>query len=122
MYLSQVGMISCPLAQFQMSFTSLLQEAEMDSPFLLMYAKAVKLSSFNKKYSLYRNLLCRKGSLQLKEVYVAFIFDAIPSTSNFYHLICTSPAFQLCIRKNCKIKMWKLNGWKSIKNASYPPL
>ena len=37
--------ISCPLAQFQMSFTNLLQEAKMVCPFLLMYAAAVVLSS-----------------------------------------------------------------------------
>ena len=44
--------ISFPLAQFQMSFTTLLQEAEMVPPFLLMYATAVVLSSFNNTCSL----------------------------------------------------------------------
>ena len=40
-----------------------------------------------------------KGSLKLKGIYVAFIFYAIPSTSNFCHLICASPVFQTWIRK-----------------------
>ena len=44
--------ISFPLAQFQMSFATLLQEAEMVPPFLLMYATALVLSSFNNTCSL----------------------------------------------------------------------
>ena len=50
--LDAVIKISCPLAQFQMSFASLLQEAEMVRPFLLIYATAVVLSSFNNTCSL----------------------------------------------------------------------
>ena len=53
--------ISCPLAQFQMTFASLLQDAETPPsppppppplPFWLMYETAVVLSSFNNKCSL----------------------------------------------------------------------
>ena len=44
--------ISCPLAQPQMSFASLLQKAEMVPLFLLMYATAAVLSSFNNTCSL----------------------------------------------------------------------
>ena len=44
--------ISCPLAQFQMSFASLLQETKIVPPFLLMYARAVVLSSFSNTCSL----------------------------------------------------------------------
>ena len=44
--------ISCPLTQFQMSFASLLEEAEMVPPFLLIYATALVLSSFSNTCSL----------------------------------------------------------------------
>ena len=44
--------ISCPLTQSQMSFASVLQEAEMVPLFLLMYATAAVLFSFNSKCSL----------------------------------------------------------------------
>ena len=43
---------SCSLAQFQMAFASLLQQTEMVPPFLLMYATAVVLSSFENTRSL----------------------------------------------------------------------
>ena len=93
--------ISCSLAQFQMSFFCLLQEAEMVPPFLLLDVcnRAVVLSSFNNTCSL----------VLFKGIYVEFIFHTIPSSSNFCHLICASPAFQTCIRKNCKIKRWKFD-------------
>ena len=44
--------ISYPLAQFQMSFATLLQETQIVPPFLLMYARAVVLSSFTNTCSL----------------------------------------------------------------------
>ena len=75
--------ISCPLAKLQMFFASFLQEAEMVPPFLLMYATSAVLSSFNNTRSLVlflQKALQKKGSLQFKGIYVAFIFYAIPST------------------------------------------
>ena len=42
----------CPLTQLQLSFASMLQEAEIIPYFLLMHAKAVVLSSFNNTCSL----------------------------------------------------------------------
>ena len=41
------------------------------------------------------------------------------AVSNFCHLICASPASQICFRKNCKIEKWKFYGCKSIKNQAF---
>ena len=59
-----------------MSFASLLQEAEMPPLFLLIYATAVVLSSFNNIFRLVlffifaESFQAKKGSFQFKEVYM----------------------------------------------------
>ena len=114
-----------PFGSVPNTFASLLQEAEMVSTFLLMYATAVVFSSFNNTvvwFHFCRKFQAQKGSFQFKGIYVEFIFHKIPSFSNFCYLICASPAFQTCIRKNCKIKSRKFDGCKSIENVSYPSL
>ena len=62
-----VTQISCPLARLQKSFASLLQEAEMVLPFLLVYATAVVLSTFNNTCDVvlfYRKFLIRERQLE----------------------------------------------------------
>ena len=106
-------------AHFQMSFTSLLHEAKIVSPFLFMYGTAAALSSFNDTCSAV--LFLQKAFKQKKTAcmrnYVVSIFYAL----NFCHLICASLAFQNCTRKSRKIETWKSNWCKFIKNAFYPP-
>ena len=121
-----VTQISCPLARLQKSFASLLQEAEMVLPFLLVYATAVVLSTFNNtcgvvlfdgKFSI------RERQLETQRNLCGIYFLCNSIYFQFLSLdLCLSSLPNLDQKKNCKIKRWKLNGCKSTKNVSHPPL
>ena len=93
--------ISCTLAQFQMSFASLLQEAEMPN-FFFDVCNSCCIIHFQPHmqfgYIFAERFQAEKASWQFKGIYVACIFHTILSTSNLCHLICASLDFQTCIR------------------------
>ena len=111
-----------PLAQFQISFASLLQETEIIPSFLLMYPTAVVLSCFNKICSLV--LILQKVFKQKKQPVtqgklcgVFFLCNSI--YVQFLSLDLCFPSLLNLHKKNCKIKSWRFNGSKGTKNVSY---
>ena len=64
-----------------MSFASLLQEAEMVPPFLLMYAAAVVLSSFNNTCSLVRSKIESLVGAKASKHFLIYHFNSFAAFS-----------------------------------------